>query len=153
MGIKKFSPTIRVWLIWLLTHVFAIVTYIVLIFSEAESPGDGISIDSLTFFLIVIILGLLFSIPAVFLLVPLVTALTPVENRLQRLAYGFFGILALCAIVIFIFCSVCYAMFGQSLPPIADMIDFLFPYVTGAELAFLITLWNVDVSNSARSNL
>jgi hypothetical protein len=142
MKIKRLSATKRILLIWLLTHVFAILTYMALIFSEADSIGDPISIDSLTFFFIVIILGLVFSVPAIFLLVPLVSVLIEVPNRLQRLSFGFFGILILCALVLFIFCATCIAMFGQSVPSIVDLIRFLFPYIIGAELAALLILWN-----------
>lgn len=128
---KKQKYFLNAFLIWLWTNVIGAVIYLLICFAQFLLCNDcG---DELPFAFIIIILSLLFSTPAIPLLIPMLWPLTVNVPTPVKAIYGFTIVLILCIVII----ALCFSLYGVEFRNILSALISIFsPYVFAAEVSF-----------------
>jgi hypothetical protein len=120
--------------IWLITNVIAIFTYIIAPLLHIEFDPYICLKCSDTMFAYVVTIGLLFSFPVIFFLIPNLYVLSRLATSKGRKIYAVVSVLLICFIVIMTFVNT----LGTDGHAVSKVVIFLMPYVSGAVVSFYI---------------
>jgi hypothetical protein len=125
--------------VWIITNVIAMFLYAIAPFFKIELDPYICTRCSDIMFGYIIVLGLLFSFPVIFFLVPNLYVLSSLETKQKKILYAAISILMLSAAVILVFVNT----LGTDGLDLSTVSIFLLPYVFGGEIAFFLVARNI----------
>jgi hypothetical protein len=125
--------------VWIITNVIAMFLYAIAPFFKIELDPYVCTRCSDIMFGYIIVIGLLFSFPVIFFLVPNLYVLSSLETKKKKILYAGISILVLSAVVILFFLNT----LGTDGHDLSTVIIFLLPYVFGAEIGFFLIARNI----------
>jgi hypothetical protein len=132
-------------MIWLTTNLVAIFIYVIAPLLHIEFDPYICLKCSDTMFVYIIAIGLLFSFPVIFFLIPNLYVLSRISSLKGRKTYAVSSMLLICFIVIIAFVNTV----GTDGHSAGKVIVFLLPYVLGAIFSFFIIARNLIQSGDS----
>ena len=127
---KRWSDSLRIWIV---TNLIATVIYIIymIIFVGYDTIIYGPGMNRLLF---AVALGLLFSYPAVLLLLPVLSWVNGITSRIKSIFCAILSVLGICVLII-IWVFIVYDTPLRDQPFIVFV---LLPYILSAEISFFV---------------
>jgi hypothetical protein len=139
---SSISLCLKAFLTWLYTNVIAAVCYLFYMLASGtlEPLSSVISFDALG---MIILLGLVFSSPALLFLIPALYMMHMFRHWQAKLAYAIGIVLFLCLVVILFF----FQFFDVPDRDKHGIIIFLLPYIIGSVISFLLVARKLIVTD------